>query len=255
MKFWSIGTGFASLLGTGMFLLLNMFLPPKVIFSINLIIYLVGYSIGLYLLDFRDHLDKINKVEEPVISELNQVPYEDFDLENREETIEPPKTCKNKCGSVSSFFFDISFLCMGYFLAYFIGFLYVPVLAKSNLEYQISQFITRSGQFVGRLVGNYLPIHSVRMLNFLHIYSYVLIVVYTGLIIRAVNIPPVVINLTFFLSYVLIGIGYPLVYNHIYKNYLTDRDWYLGSVGQYTSFFTILGCVIGYPINQMWKNK
>jgi hypothetical protein len=43
--------------------------------------------------------------------------------------------------------------------------------------------------------------------------------------------------------------------SHIYKNYLTDRDWYLGSVGQYTSFFTILGCVIGYPINQMWKNK
>lgn len=259
MKFWSIGTGLAGLLGTGGFLLLNLWLKPKIIFAINLVIYLIGFSIGLFLLDYRNHTRSVIDLE---TIPSQPVPLDDFDLGNSEAsdtvaTVPQNMSFKDKVYHQIHFFRDILFLCFGYFLGYFIGFLYVPALSSNNLDYQILQFITRSAQFLGRCLGNYLPKYfndaKQRYYSLIHIYTLLLLIVYSILITKNIHVPLGIVILTLIISYIIIGISYPIVYNYIYETYIENRPWYLGSVGQYTSFFTILGCILGYPIHLAWK--
>jgi battenin len=257
MKFWSMGTGFAGLMGTGVFLLLNLWLDPKIIFGINLIVYLFGYSLGLYLLDINTKLKQVNQYEPEIKQENITVPldnpssnYEEFDLEKDEPEIQEKI---NPWKEQFKFFLDTIFLCLGYFFGYFIGFLFVPALSQNNLNYQITQFITRTSQFFGRIAGNYIQNRRVRLMNTLHLYTVILLIVYSVLISISIPVPSYIVNLTLIISYFTIGISYPIIYNNIYENYQLDKHWYLGAVGQYTSFFTILGCLIGYPIHLAWK--
>jgi battenin len=264
MKLWSVGTGFAGLMGTGVFLLLNLWLEPKVIFGINLVIYLIGYSFGLYLLDIRNKLvalgttnekegeDEATTETEATTEATKQVEYEEFDLE-KEETEYSERKTSHPLRNQFLFFLDILFLCLGYFFGYFIGFLFVPALSKNNLDYQITQFITRSAQFIGRFTGNYILMRRVRLMNLFHLYTVILLIIYAILISISIPVPSYVVNLTLILSYFVIGISYPIIYNNIYEKYEMNKHWYLGAVGQYTSFFTILGCMIGYPIHMIWK--
>ncbi len=113
--------------------------------------------------------------------------------------------------------------------------------------------ITRTSQFFGRIAGNYIQNRRVRLMNTLHLYTVILLIVYSVLISISIPVPSYIVNLTLIISYFTIGISYPIIYNNIYENYQLDKHWYLGAVGQYTSFFTILGCVIGYPIHLAWK--
>lgn len=248
MKFWSIGTGLAGMLGTGVFLLLNQVIEPKIIFALNLALYLIFYSVGLYLLEYRTRI--IQKMRDTTQNE-NPVPLEEFDLSSNEI---PAMFPQNKFQKIKTLFFNSSSLIVAYFLAYFVGFCYVPLLAGSNFEYQVLQFITRTAFFFGRFTGNYIPYLSqikekhIRLVTLFHLYTFVILLFYTGFIIGKIQVPIVVIYLTFILSYLFIGISYPMVYNFIYCNYENEKEYIMGSVGQFTSFFTILGCALGYPL-------
>ena len=83
-----------------------------------------------------------------------------------------------------------------------------------------------------------------------HIYSLLMIIFFTITISLKITIPFVVLNLILFITYFINGLCYPLVYNFIYRKeeYKEEKEWYMGAVGQYTSLFMIIGCLIGYPI-------
>jgi hypothetical protein len=300
MKFWSIGTGLAGVLGTGLFLILNLWLNPKVIFGLNLMLYILFFSLSLYLLDYRNKIKQgindegindegindegindegINEGQEtsaPGQHSENPISLDDFDLSK-----DDPEECSNaNIGSKSlaqspkerflfhfksslDFFFDIASLCIGYFLAYFIGFLFIPEISASNFEYQLLQFISRTSLFLGRWIGNYHPFSStepmskykIRSFSLIHLYSLCLILIFTILISRSVAINYIFASISLLISYFAIGLSFPMVYNYVYQNHIENRNWYMGAVGQYTAFFTILGCLIGYPIHFAWKNK
>jgi hypothetical protein len=246
MKFWSIGTGLARLCGTGLFLVMNYWLDIRVIFGINLLIYLFGYSIGLYLLKPLRQIQSREIEEISVAQEKGSVDLEDYDLSSNEVDVSPP-TPRNHL----RFIFDIYPLLLAYFTSYFLGFAYIPILVRSNFEYQLCQFITGIGIFSGRFLGNYIHfIHNVKLFGIVHIYSLISIIVFTITISLKLTIPFIVLNGMLWITYFINGLSYPLVYNSIYRKeeYKIDREWYMGAVGQYTSLFMIFGCLIGYPI-------
>ena len=262
MKFWSIGTGLARLCGTGLFLVMNYWLDMRIIFGVNLLIYLFGYSIGLYLLSPLKQIQQIQmkSIEDDIDISSNSVPLEDDiqKVQNRESEFDLSKDTEEQNIKQSSsfkkhlnFILDIYPLLIAYFTSYFLGFAYIPMLVGSNFEYQLSQFITGIGIFSGRFLGNYISfIQNIKIFGIVHIYSLLSIVVFTITISLRITIPFVVVNLMLFITYFINGLSYPLVYNNIYRKeeYKEEKEWYMGAVGQYTSLFMIIGCLIGYPI-------
>jgi hypothetical protein len=250
MKFWSIGTGLARLCGTGLFLVMNYWLDVRVIFGINLLIYVFGYSLGLYL------LNPLKQIEQSKI-EIIDISLNTFSLETNEteQFTHPPQ----KVHPIN-FIFDIYPLLFAYFTSYFLGFAYIPMLVQNNFEYQLSQFITGVGIFSGRFLGNYIRcedrfwcskiIQNIRIFGMVHIYSLLMIIFFTITISLKIMLPFIVLNLMLFVTYFINGLSYPLVYNYIYRKdeYKDEKEWYMGAVGQYTSLFMIIGCLIGYPI-------
>ena len=77
-----------------------------------------------------------------------------------------------------------------------------------------------------------------------------MIIFFTITISLKIKLPFIVLNLMLFVIYFINGLSYPLVYNYIYRKeeYKEEKEWYMGAVGQYTSLFMIIGCLIGYPI-------
>lgn len=270
MKFWSIGTGLARLCGTGLFLVMNYWLDVRVIFGINLLIYLFGYSIGLYLLKPLNHISIENKIDvssntvEHISNNsesLTNVPLDDDIQTNREvefnlEYQEVPVGRSSRTMKHLNFIFDIYPLLIAYFTSYFLGFAYIPMLVTSNIEYQLSQFITGVAMFSGRLLGNYISfIKNIRIFGVVHIYNIVLIIIFTIIISLKIKIPFVPLNLMLFITYFINGLSYPMVYNNIYRKeeYKEGKEWYMGAVGQYTCLFMIIGCLVGYPIQFIFQ--
>jgi hypothetical protein len=270
MKFWSIGTGLARLCGTGLFLVMNYWLDVRVIFGINLLIYLFGYSIGLYLLKPLNHISIENKIDvssntvEHISNNsesLTNVPLDDDIQTNREvefdlEYQEDPVGRSSRVMKHLNFIFDIYPLLIAYFTSYFLGFAYIPILVTSNIEYQLSQFITGVAIFSGRLLGNYISfIQNIRIFGMIHIYSVISIMIFTITISLKIRIPFVALNLMLFITYFINGLSYPMVYNNIYRKeeYKEGKEWYMGAVGQYTCLFMIIGCLVGYPIQFIFQ--
>lgn len=251
MKFWSIGTGLARVCGTGFYLIMDRWLDMRIIFGINLLIYLLGFSISLYLLDYRNKINTKKEEVEITSTELNTVPLEDFDLSQNEITKVPIPIWKKHI----HFFLDIYCLAVAYFLSYFLGFAYIPLLVKSDFEYQICQFITGISIFLGRTIGNYIHIKNIKIYSLLHLYSFLSIIIFTISIIYRIQIPLLIINLMLIVTYLINGISYPVVYNYVYKNYTEEKSWYMGAVGQYTALFMIIGCVLGYPFQILFKKS
>lgn len=246
MKFWSMGTGLARLSGTGLFLVMNHWLDVRVIFGINLLIYLFGYSIGLYLLSPLNQIKHIQMDPIEMDISLNTVSLED---EDQTEQIVSQQN-RNPRRHLH-FIFDIYPLLIAYFTSYFLGFAYIPMLVQSNFEYQLSQFITGVAIFSGRFLGNYISfIQNIRIFGMIHMYTFLSIIVFTITISLRITIPFVILNVILFITYFINGVSYPMVYNNIYKKeeYQQDKEWYMGAVGQYTSLFMIIGCLIGYPL-------
>jgi len=263
LQFWSIGTGLAGLVGTGLFLVLNLWMDMRLIFGLNLIIYLVGMSSGLYFIDVRN---KIKQIEQ--LNELNQeqskedmsqkVSIDNFDLNNPNDNSDNiPTNPIHDSASIAKrhfkFFIEIYPIICAYFFAYLFAFGYVPSLVQNNLDYQITQFITRTFLFIGRTIGNYIHVNHLRLFGLIHLYNLFILFVFT--IFNSLNLKLnfIWINLIFLPGYFINGVSYPMVYQFIYKTYTQDKEWYMGSVGQYTSFFTILGCAIGYPLQLVWS--
>lgn len=253
MKFWSMGTGLARLCGTGFYLVMDRWLDVRIIFGINLLIYLIGYSIVLYLLDYRNKIQNINQ-EKPVALE----PLE-YKLSEAQENIEAPSVISRSdtCSSWShcsfwkkhfEFFGNVQSLTIAYFLSYFLGFAYIPLLVKSDFEYQICQFITGIAIFFGRISGNYIKVERIKLFTLIHLYSLLSIIIFTVSIYMKLELPILLINLMLFITYFINGTAYPIVYNYIYKTYTEDKEWHMGLVGQYTCLFMIIGCLIGYPL-------
>jgi len=255
LRFWSIGTGFAGLMGTGLFLIFNLWLTERVIFAINLFLYLLGMSVGLYLIDFQNKIkqnQQISEVNEDTTESVSQVQLDDFDSRNEENLVQ-------KEGKYSilkrnfKFFIEIYPIILAYFFAYLFAFGYIPSLVENNLNYQITQFITRTSLFLGRTVGNYIHVERVGLFGLIHLYNIALLVLFTITIITQVSIHFLIVNLLFLPGYFINGLSYPMVYQYIYITYTDEKEWYMGAVGQYTSFLTILGCAIGYPLQLTWR--
>jgi len=255
LRFWSIGTGFAGLMGTGLFLIFNLWLTERVIFAINLFLYLLGMSVGLYLIDFQNKIkqnQQISEVNEDTTESVSQVQLDDFDSRNEENLVQ-------KEGKYSilkrnfKFFIEIYPIILAYFFAYLFAFGYIPSLVENNLNYQITQFITRTSLFLGRTVGNYIHVERVGLFGLIHLYNIALLVLFTITIITQVSIHFLIVNLLFLPGYFINGLSYTMVYQYIYITYTDEKEWYMGAVGQYTSFLTILGCAIGYPLQLTWR--
>jgi hypothetical protein len=257
MKFWSIGTGLASFFGTGSFLL-NLWIEPKVVFLINFFLYFMGYGAGLYLLEIKKNTEQRDNAPDQQITE-NSTENRDVVLEVTDAEHVLDVATERRIPEQLKFFLDVLFLCLGYFFGYLIGFLFVPVLSPKNIDYQITQFVTRTAQFLGRTLGNYVT-HIIRplfpktwMFNILHIYTLILLIIYSvAITMGECCVPRWIVDFSFVLSYFVIGISYPIVYNNIYIKYKDKKDLYLGSVGKYTSLFAILGCAFGYPLHLVW---
>jgi hypothetical protein len=132
------------------------------------------------------------------------------------------------------------------------------MLVETNFEYQLSQFITGIAIFGGRFLGNYISfIQNIRIFGMVHIYSLLSIIIFTITISLKVTIPFALLNVMLFITYFINGLSYPMVYNNIYRKeeYKEGKDWYMGAVGQYTSLFMIIGCLIGYPIQFLFELK
>jgi hypothetical protein len=201
------------------------------------------------------------------------VPMEDFDLSNprdeysqdneqirdREHTESQNEKCIVKQEETLvwrkhfNFFTEIYPIVLAYFSAYLFAFGYVPTLVNNNLNYQITQFITRTSLFFGRTIGNYIHVKRVGLFGLFYLYNLFLLFLFTITISLNLTIPIEIINLLFISGYFIAGLSYPIVYRYIYDNYSQDKEWYMGAVGQYTSFFTILGCAIGYPLQIVWR--
>ena len=198
MKFWSIGTGLASLFGTGSFLL-NLWMEPKVVFLINFFLYLFGYGAGIYLLEIKKHIEQHNETT-TLAGAINNTATDTVQNMKSDHTfVELESTAQVTESDVYGilvsdsaigvkFFLDVIFVCIGYFFGYLIGFLFVPVLSPKNFDYQITQFVIRSSQFFGRTLGNYIittgrPLFpKTWMFNILHIYTLILLIVYSILV-------------------------------------------------------------------------
>jgi hypothetical protein len=154
---------------------------------------------------------------------------------------------------------DIYGLAIAYFLSYLLGFAYIPLLIKgqgeSNLEYELGQFFTGTSIFLGRLFGNYIRIENIRYLastgnlkrlGWIHLYSMITLIILTICILKQIHIPFMVTMLMLMITYFVNGLCYPIVYNYVYQKYTQEKEWYMGAVGQYTSLFMILGCMVGY---------
>jgi hypothetical protein len=277
MKFWSNGTGLARLFGTGFYLIMKYWIEIKFIFIINLILYLIIYSLSLYLLNYRtkiklstlsksggdstssetqDHVQLEDIQNIPSLNDLSEI-----DSNGRYVTNDPPSlTHKN-------LIFDIQPLVLGYFTSYLLGFAFIPLLVKTDFEYQLSQFITSSCIFLGRTLGNYIPKNlfgpspvlsssqKIRLFCMIHLYNFICVIFFSIMIQLNMDIPYLVTNGILVITYLINGICYPIVYNHIYQNYRKDLEWYMGAVGQYTSASTILGCLIGYPLQLIWTKN
>lgn len=256
MKFWSIGTGLAGLCATGFYLVMNQWLDVRIIFGINLILYLLIYSLSLYLLDYRMKITN-NQNEHKEIDENQPVPLEEFHDDRRLSSIsEGQETLQTETKRINhlDFLFDIYPLVIAYFISYLLGFAYVPLLVQNDFEYQLTQFITGTAMFIGRTSGNYISIQKIRLFGVVHLYNFISIILFTISIITKIGIPYFIVNLMLVLTYIINGISYPAIYNHIYKNYHQSTEWYMGAVGQYTSFAMIIGCMSGYPLQMLLKN-
>lgn len=261
LSLWSMGTGISGLVATGSYLLFNQFLSEKIIFTINFFIYLLLFCGSLLLINPKKYIInpkidqiievqkqelEVNELKEKVteVTEVDEV-NEVNDLEEQIQNIN-----ENESSSISYFYFfsQIYTICLAYFINYLFGFAYIPLLVTNNFEYQISQFITRSSMFFGRIVGNYIPQKWVNYLWCLHIYNLISLMLYTICLILKISIPFFVLEILLSLTFFINGMNYPMIYHYIYENYQQDREKYMGSVGQFTAFFTVLGCLIGYPI-------
>ena len=229
LRFWNIGNGLASPLGSGMYLLMNLIFSERVIFIINLGFYIIGFSVGLYLLDFKNKINIICQ-EDPEVA-INQ-------------EIEPVDFRR----SYVYFLSEIYSVLFAYFFSFLFLFGYVPLLIQNDLEYQITVFLMSVSLFIGRLSATYMNVRNIRLFGMIHLYNLIMMIFFTVTIHMNISIPLTMVNIIFSLSNFLNGLCYPIVYQHIYKNYIRDKEWYMGSVGQYTSFFTILGCTLGYII-------
>ena len=228
LKFWSIGTGLASILGTGVYLLLHLWIAPSSIFLIHLFFYVFGLSLALFLIHYQyENTVQVNEIE---------LSYSDLS----QNTIQESEY------SLVQFFKEIHLLVISYFFAYCIGFSYIPLLVPNDLHYEILQFITRTFLFIGRTSGNYLTWMPGYILDYIHLYTIILIVIFTFLLAFHVEIHYLILAGLLTLSYLNIGICYPVVYHQIYEKYPETKEWKMGAVGRFTSFATILGCSIGY---------
>lgn len=266
LKFWSFGTGISGILATGSFLLFNLFLSESIIFFINLSLYFFILSISLYLIDFKSFLilvdmqaskEKILHNNQEIsdntrITDSPQIPLETF--ESKDTIDEPNNTLSDGYPSINvggnpsvvQLFIISNSLWIGYYFSYLIGFSLVPLLIQSNFEYQLTQFILQIGKFLGRIIGNYITIKHIRWFGLIHLYTFLLIIILLFTHFNKYYIPSIIIQILFFLSYFINNFCYPLVYQHIYNKY--QNKWYMGTIGQFTSFFTILGCSSGYII-------
>jgi hypothetical protein len=320
LKFWSMGTGISSLLASGLYFFLNIFLNNKIIFGLNLISYLIGMSTVLYLLiksmkkydnspklvfkednsnnipstpnDIIIDLEKqdelyingdetqpmpieptvpmeeqtsgLEEIEEPI--ELVQktennnsnegMDYElkDFNLDNSSNEDVVESKLENNFYIILRLFIISSSLWMSYFFRYLYSFAYIPLLIPIDREYQIAQFILYIGTFIGRTGGNYVNIKNIDLLGSVHIYTGLLLFTFTILILNKVIINFYIVVGLFLMSNIFNGLMYPIVYHHIYdisEEMITEqwnRERYMGAIGQFTTFFTILASVLGYII-------
>jgi hypothetical protein len=236
LKFWSIGTGLASILGSGVYLLLSFWIDTKYIFAINFISYILGLSIGLFLIHYQ-HEEQIQ------ISEI-ELAYSDM---SSNSIISEYK--------LSRFIRDIYLLILAYLFGYLIGFSYIPLIMKNDLNYETLQFVSRSCLFLGRTVGNYISLQYQIIFAYIHLYTFMTIIVYTFLLIFQVSIPIIIFSAMLSISYLNIGISYPIVYHNVYERYADQKEWAMGAVGRFTSFATIMGCSIGYVIEVVFMNR
>jgi hypothetical protein len=266
LSLWSMGTGMAGLLATGMFLLFNMFLSQKIIFVINLLLYLLIYGGSLFLLNLDRYIDRnIEKNKE--LREINQDEnnnveqgreqgqQEQQEKQGQQAKNQVPQQHKDGINSKHftfqdqlMFFKNIYTICLAYLITYLFGFAYVPLMVKNNQEYQISQFLTRTFMFFGRITGNYIPLSFLKYLWIGHLYNLFCLVLYTTFLIKKIEIPFLVFEILLVITYFINGINYPMIYHYVYENYQNDKEKHMGSVGQFTAFFTALGCLIGYPL-------
>jgi len=273
LKFWSIGTGLASLFGTGLFLVMNLWLNERVIFGINLMIYIFGLSLGLYFLDFQNKILSVEQLREnnnqnvfetQISENINVVPIEEFDLTNDDDRsvattqgatlqgateviystsnllnlnddpkdldidtekesisiqngeIQPSIQKTNILKKNFKFFTQIYPIILAYFYAYLFAFGYVPLLVRNNLDYQITQVITRTCLFLGRTIGNFIHVERIKLFGLLHLYNFVCLIFFTIIIsINTIHLPIFIVDLLFVFGYFLNGISYPIVYQYI----------------------------------------
>jgi hypothetical protein len=201
------------------------------------------------------------------LEEMVEIPMDDYNIKPKEtipisefrlDVDEKTPTIKealieSPLWNLYEIFLSSSCLCLAYFFGYLVRFAYVPLLFKSDFEYQLTQFVTQTGIFIGRTSGNYIKMERIKLFNLIHLYSSVLVIIGTILISTQTYIYPVIIDILLFIMYFNNGLAYPFVYQYLYKKYEDNKEWTMGAVGQYTSFFMILGCVSGY-ILQMIMN-
>lgn len=177
-----------------------------------------------------------------------EIPLSEFTLDDGEKEQTSKELLHISLWYLFEIFLCSSSLCLAYFFGYLIRFAYVPLLFQSDFEYQLTQFITQIGIFIGRILGNYIKIERIKLFNLIHLYSLVLLVIGTVLIITKIYVYPIIVHILLFIMYFNNGLTYPLVYQYLYKKYEDNKEWIMGAVGQYTSFFMILGCITGYTL-------
>jgi hypothetical protein len=304
LSLWIVGTGLASIGGSGLYFALNRLISEKIIFIVNIFVYYILFCIGIYFLDYRKQIqayeaeqqyeqniiqnkavlvfkdDNINETLPNInLDVTNNIPNRDELEEVCENPFEQQKVELDKMTeipmnetSITDFRLDVdekepttkellqesplwnlfeifmcsSSLCLAYFFGYLIRFAYVPLLFQSDFEYQLTQFITQTGIFIGRTSGNYIKIEKVKMFNLIHLYALLLVFIGTVLIATKIYVYPIIVHILLFIMYFNNGLSYPIVYQYLYKKYEDNKEWTMGAVGQYTSFFMILGCVTGY---------
>jgi hypothetical protein len=263
LSLWSMGTGIAGLMATGMYLLLNQLLSEQIIFILNFFLYLFIFSTALFLLnpfkfiqkdlveDIEFKNEKDDETTEEEIKEGGEVETTEYDKNDKK--VPENYNSSNKHGY---FFFEIYTICITYFIAYLFGFAYVPLLVHNNFEYKVSQFVTRSSLFFGRIVGNYVPSKLINYFWMIQIYHLISLIVFTICKIQNISIPLILFEIMLVITYFIIGLNYPMIYHYVYEKYKQEKsqqEKYMGSVGQYTAFFTVLGCLIGYPLQIFLK--
>lgn len=244
LKYWSIGTGLAGIIGTSLYILFNMFLPLRTIFVINLFIYYIFLSGILYLLDYK----RINKRE--TYSELSiSENYDEQDyIANNIIKNDKPTNLKEYLFLYSRLLVISNPIWLSYLFGYIIGISYVTTLSKSEDVYLYSRLISQVGTFCGRFLGNYKSLSS--FYGIIHIYNVFVIIFFSILIYLQYYNYYLIIPLLFVCN-VINGICYSGTYKYIYETYDNNiyKDWYISLIGLFTSFATIIAAVIGYFFN------